>query len=98
MNTPWGKSDHKKEYVKGITFYGTPGHGGFKVSKHVLAVMPKAYVNEDGWYEEDCEALKVYMAFPHLFPRLDMESIQKSYDHWFDDKGEYKQRGNHEQD
>ena len=33
MNTPWGKADSKEVVTRGIIFYGTPGHGGFHVSK-----------------------------------------------------------------
>lgn len=82
MITPWGKSDSKQVLVPGITFYGTPGHGGYYVSKAVRAVMPPQYVNSDGWYEEDCEWAKVALSFPHLFTPAIVRVAQESYERW----------------
>jgi len=82
MITPWGKADYKKVYAPGITCYHTPGHGGFFVSKAVRAVMPRHLVNEDGWYEEDCEWSKVAIAFPHLFSPTHVEIAKRTYDQW----------------
>ena len=68
MNTPWGKSQGRADKLApGINFYSTAGHGGYKVSKTTLALMPPALRNEDGWYEEDMEWCKIAIAFPHLF-------------------------------
>lgn len=67
MHTPWGKSQYSKQYVRGIVFYGTPGHGGFRVSKTKQAKMPEALRLDNGkncgWYEEDCDYALVVMAF-----------------------------------
>jgi hypothetical protein len=93
MQTPWGKSDHKHVYAPGIVFYGTPGHGGIKVSKHVLAVMPPQYVNRSGWYEEDCEVTKVILAFPHLFPEGAQRDAAASFARWFNPDGTSKRLG-----
>lgn len=71
--TPWGTSDHQKSYARGITFYGTPRHGGFRVSDGRLAEMPEALRNfkstRPGWYEEDVEWCIVACAFPQFFAK-----------------------------
>jgi hypothetical protein len=89
--TPWGKADLVEKITRGINFYNTPGHGGFKVSKGLLSKMPKQYVNPDGWYEEDCEWCKVVLAFPEYFEHK-VEGAQKTWDVWFKDDGTYKDR------
>lgn len=92
MFTPWGTSDSSTPYFDGVTFYSTPRHGGFKVSKKRLAEMPPCLRNENGWYEEDCEALKVFMAFPTEFfktGKLNRDSYAKSkqsFMGWFPDE------------
>lgn len=91
-STPWGRADYRYKYCSGINSYGTPGHGGFKVSAKMLAKMPEALRNPDGWYEEDCEACKVIIAFPHLFDAGKVASAQKSFDFWFNSDGTYKAR------
>ena len=90
--TPWGRADDKTEKAPGIVFYSTPSHGGFKIAKPILAVMPKHLVNDDGWYEEDCEWCKVALAFPHLFDEKRFEAAQKTWSFWFKDDGTYKDR------
>ena len=92
MNTPWGKSEYKTEICKGITVYSTASHGGFKVINEILPVMPKQYINGDGWYEEDCESCKVVLAFPHLFEERQRDHAKKTWEFWFKDDGTYKER------
>lgn len=41
-HTPWGVADYAREYAEGIVFYGTPSHGGFKLSAQRLARMHPA--------------------------------------------------------
>lgn len=66
-STPWGSSQYSKVYTKGITFYGTAGHGGFHVSSKFNEKIP-AYMREaNGWYEEDCDWAKVAVCFPEFF-------------------------------
>jgi hypothetical protein len=69
METPWGQSDHEKYYTedKGITFYSTPGHGGFFLTKDYNDKVHEALRQEPAWYEEDCEAAKIVYTFPELF-------------------------------
>lgn len=90
MNTPWGKSQGREILAPGICFYSTASHGGYFVSKAVRAVMPKEYVNPDGWYEEDCEWSKVALSFPHLFAPRIVEIAKETYATWCKPKEEKK--------
>lgn len=86
-HTPWGFSDQAKEEAPGVVCYQTPSHGGYHVSGDALASMPpelKAVGSraEDGgyWFEEDCEACAVILAFPdatcpHFTDREKLKSI-----------------------
>lgn len=72
--TPWGPSQETSRIAKGITFYSTAGHGGFKLSAGRNAIIRSAIKDKtwgqrghDGWYEEDCDAAIVVMAFPEHF-------------------------------
>lgn len=79
MITPWGESEHEEEIAEGITFYGTAGHGGYHLSMRRLTEMhpslrkkPHAAHGYPGtrfcgiqWFEEDCEAALVALAFRH---------------------------------
>lgn len=85
--TPWGMSDHVTRYARGINFYDTPSHGGYKVSAKLNASMPEPLRNADGWYEEDCEWCKVVLAFPQYFPFKDW-AAEKTLRNWFPDKWE----------
>lgn len=75
MYTPWGMSDFKKECAEGITFYGTPSHGGFLLSKERLTkINPLAFEIKNwgremaaGWFEEDCNWAFVALAYPEYF-------------------------------
>lgn len=70
-STPWGVSDSKQEYGPGVAFYGTPSHGGFHVAPTLNAKMPDALRLPSGWYEEDVEYVRVVLAFPDRFPKID---------------------------
>jgi|SRR5271165_777491 len=80
--TPWGKSQHTTNYGRGVNFYSTAGHGGFKVSKALNASMPAAIRNADGWYEEDCEYAKVMIAFPERFTETQFADAKDSLRMW----------------
>lgn len=92
IKTPWGKADFAKEYAKGIVFYTTPSHGGFKVSRERLKEMSIQYRNKDGWFEEDCEAMKVILAFPQYFSSAMIDIAAKSFTDWFNIDGTYRSR------
>ena len=79
MFTPWGVSDEVVAYAPGITFYGTPSHGGFRLSDERereldvllrdrgLSAEQARMGYAPGWYEEDCSAHAVVFAWPALF-------------------------------
>jgi hypothetical protein len=85
MQTPWGKSQHSKQYGKGITFYGTAGHGGFKVSAALNQQIPDYMRAADGyadgnagWYEEDCAWSLVVTIFPERFEETTVISAKET--------------------
>lgn len=82
-HTPWGASQYTKNYCRGINFYSTSRHGGFKVSPTVNDKIHEAYRNADGWYEEDCEAAKVIHSFPELFTPEQIEGAEKTIKNYF---------------
>ena len=91
--TPWGGADYCYTYPCGIKFYGTPRHGGFFVPKNLRQCLLPYDINamDKSWYEEDCEGLKVYLAFPELVRyQDDIQNIKTSYERCFDSKGIYK--------
>jgi hypothetical protein len=92
MRTPWGKADDISEVFNGVKFYSTPNHGGFKVDKSLLSVMPKKYVIDHGWYEEDCDSCKVVLAFPEKFDSKTVDFAQTTWNYWFNEDGTYKKR------
>lgn len=85
MRTPWGESDSSKQYAEGITFYGTPSHGGFHLSAKQNRLVPD-YLRDatwgdlgaGGWYEEDCDWSIVAVVFPHLFTAEDLENARRT--------------------
>lgn len=92
MRTPWGIADKITKYNDFVSFVSTPSHGGFKVAREALKLMPVAYRNADGWYEEDCEFCKVVLAFPDLFNSEQQTSAKACFEFWFNSDGTYKQR------
>lgn len=88
--TPWGRADYVKEIAPGLVLVGTPSHGGFWLAPERLAAMPAelaaivpfversvgrvAGPHAGRWYEEDCDAALVVLAFPECFPREALES------------------------
>lgn len=95
--TPWGNADACYTFNNGIKRYITPRHGGFYVPKSLrscLVPFDLKALSDDGnlgWYEEDCEALKVYMAFPDLLEHPeDLEQVRRSYERCFDSLGNYR--------
>ena len=89
IQTPWGLSDDGgTEYAPGVVFYSAPSHGGCMLSPERQAAMPKplrdaARYAGPGWYEEDCEAALVVIAFPDLFPPDMVERCRASVRSWY---------------
>lgn len=80
--TPWGTADSKQEYGPGVTFYGTPSHGGFRVAPKLNAKMPEYLRDESGWYEEDCAWANVAVAFPERFKPAEIEAALGTLKGW----------------
>lgn len=82
MHTPWGVSDYRKEYAPGVVFYGTPSHGGFKLSPERNSQIRAEWRIDNypwpGWYEEDCDANYVAATFPELFPHVDQAEVAEA--------------------
>ena len=88
IHTPWGVADYAREYAEGIVFYGTPSHGGFKLSAERLAQMHSALREKDGWFEEDCAWAKVAFAFPECFADEQREAAIRTLKDWCPDEYE----------
>ena len=84
-HTPWGASQHSTPYGLGITFHSTASHGGFEVEATLNGSMPDVLRREDGWYEEDCDAARVIVAFPDRFTAQEVQSAQNSLRTWHPD-------------
>jgi hypothetical protein len=54
-STPWGTAQDSEKICRGINFYSTASHGGYKISDKLNKEIPEVFRNNDGWYEEDCE-------------------------------------------
>lgn len=72
-STPWGKSQSKKVWCRGVTFHSTSSHGGFMVSKGFAhanlsrAAIERAFSYGNYLcYEEDCAAEILFFELPGL--------------------------------
>ena len=81
---PWGPAQTVEEIGAGVLIVTTSGHGGIHVSDAKLALMPEklrtlsTFYDGGNWFEEDCEVLRVVLAFPELFPESDPELARKT--------------------
>lgn len=72
-NTPWGPSQSEYIAADGITFYSTASHGGYHLSPERCDEFYKqfptfqTFAGQRQWFEEDCDACAVVLAFPTLF-------------------------------
>lgn len=85
--TPWGTGQHQENVERGITFIGTAGHGGYRVStKKVQKASRETGIgyhcthSDDNytWFEEDCEWGFVALLFPKCFSSELLESAKKT--------------------
>lgn len=81
--TPWGIADDAREIAPGLTFYTTPGHGGFLISETLFRTLPMEVQGTSTfaggrWYEEDCDAAIIVAFLPHLFEAQDVERSRES--------------------
>ena len=89
--TPWGRADDIDVIADGITFYSAPSHGGFHLSAERLERIDpraRAYAAKwshgwgESWFEEDCAASAVVLAFPEHFKPIDFERATAIARHW----------------
>jgi len=73
-NTPWGQADRAVLYSEGIIEVTTPGHGGFYLFQGRLEQLLEKFPGWapfggvlNCWFEEDCDACAVVLAFPEVF-------------------------------
>lgn len=85
MHTPWGKSQDQEKITRGINFYSTAGHGGYKVSAKLNEQIPDFMRNEDGWYEEDCEWCIPAIIFHEYFKQDVIDIAVATFRNWFPD-------------
>jgi hypothetical protein len=82
MQTPWGKSDFKTVYQRGISFVNTPGHGGLQISKALAAkILSDKAIRVAGqelggyvWFEEDCAIFVAALDSETILTHLAAES------------------------
>lgn len=74
-NTPWGAAHHHRSIAPGIDSLQTSSHGGIALSSErwdtLLSIFPnfKGYASP-GWLEEDVDQIWAVLAFPELFPPI----------------------------
>lgn len=83
--TPWGRADMVTRFARGINFYSTPGHGGFKVSDELNRRVPIELREQSfgglglkGWYEEDCDAYIVITTFSEYFTPEEVSNAREA--------------------
>ncbi len=72
--SPWGAIQSVEEPTPGLVFVSTASHGGVWLDAKRLAGMRPAllapsrfYEAGSPWFEEDCEVLRVVVAYPEAF-------------------------------
>mgnify|MGYP003452830810 CR=1 FL=1 len=87
--SPWGAIQTRREIAPGIVRVTTASHGGIWLAADRLAQMPSGFVRpsayHDGleWFEEDCEAALVILAFPAAFPAESLVYAKAAAARWF---------------
>jgi hypothetical protein len=92
MQTPWGKSDSKQTFARGLSFVSTPSHGGFAVAEtfgrknlSIAAQQRGAFRNGYFFFEEDCDASIILLELPITRNGLDEQKIIDSLSVWHAD-------------
>lgn len=89
--TPWGRTQAQSQVIPGVWFVSTAGHGGFWLNPQRRRDMPKALLGKRKgrtWFEEDCEAALVILAFAAEFPADQVEYAHSSARRWHTDEYE----------
>lgn len=74
--TPWGAAQHIEPVIPGVFWVSTAGHGGYYVEPRLLAnrfdakTLAETWggLGQRGWFEEDCDACLVPLAFAREWP------------------------------
>ena len=92
MQTPWGAADYARVIADGIGMVGTPGHGGYKLSRARNARVPAYMRREGGWYEEDCDWCIPYVVFeaelrgnPDCLTTIEKKAHVNTFRNWHPD-------------
>lgn len=86
--TPWGAVDSYSHWDVGITEFGTPGHGGIKLSAERNKDVHEAWRRDGGWYEEDCEWAIIPLTFPECYPPERVSVAREVARDWLPDEYE----------
>ena len=90
-SSPWGAVQYGSVLADGIISVSTAGHGGVRISVERLRQMPPALRNgRHRWFEEDCEAALVGLAFADElgFDENRRESLARSVANYYPAKWE----------
>jgi hypothetical protein len=86
VSTPWGLADQSSQIADGIIFHSTPSHGGFELSSERNESLQRKFKFNTfaggKWYEEDCDACAVVIAFPTCFSTQKVMRAVKSAEHF----------------
>jgi hypothetical protein len=92
MNTPWGFSDSRKTFERGLHWVSTPSHGGFMVSRGLAETIltPAAIAQGKQFadylaYEEDCDAAIILYELPQTregFSHVSDAELIESLTYW----------------
>ncbi|NLU64931.1 hypothetical protein HCA61_22090 [Rhodococcus sp. HNM0563] len=90
-SSPWGAVQYGSVVADGIITVSTAGHGGVRISPERFKQMPAALrIGRRRWFEEDCEAALVGLAFADDLGLDDRRRAQvaQSVADWFPTKWE----------
>jgi hypothetical protein len=85
MKTPWGQSQYSRRVAPGIVFYGTAGHGGYRLTKAANAKVPAKWRlggEFERWYEVDLGWAPLAVVFPEAFPKDNGERLARNVAEW----------------
>lgn len=91
LESPWGPVQGGEQLADGIVLVWTAGHGGFQISQERREAMPEALrLGDQCWFEEDCEAHLVAVAFAADLGLTESqcEQAQAAVAYWFPAKWE----------
>lgn len=90
-SSPWGAVQYGRVLADGIISVSTSGHGGVRISSERLKQMPATLrLGRRRWFEEDCEAALVGLAFADDLDLNDSrrDDLAAAVANWFPTKWE----------